>query len=104
MPAAAVRQGRQALVIFIRFKGYLDGVQRLKLVPVTLEFNMWEENFRIIGGEIEFCDTYKTDNGEGKPLCIKVLYKEVVEKRILRENFKVLKLTLRDEGSGSEED
>jgi hypothetical protein len=69
VPAVAVRQGRQVLFIFNRYIGYLDGVQRLILVPATLEFDMWEEYVGIIGGKIEFANTNRTDNGEGKPLC-----------------------------------
>jgi len=38
------------------------------MVPFTLEFVMWED-VRIIGGEMKFFDTFKTGNGEGKPLC-----------------------------------
>ena len=30
---------------------------------------MWEGDVRIIGGEMKFFDTNRTDNGEGKPLC-----------------------------------
>ena len=70
MPAVAVRQGRRVLFIFNRYIGYLDGVQRLIKVPVTLEFNMREENVRILGVKMKFANTKKTDNGEGKPLCI----------------------------------
>jgi len=40
VPAAAVRQGRRVLIIFNRYIGYLDGVQRLIKVPATLEFDM----------------------------------------------------------------
>lgn len=69
MPAVAVRQGRRVLFIFIRYIGYLDGVQRLLIVPDTLEFDMWEVDVRIVGGEIKSFDTNKTGNGEGKPLC-----------------------------------
>lgn len=72
MPAVAVRQGRRVLFIFNRYIGYLDGVQRLILVPVTLEFDMWEENVRIIGVKMKFANTNKTDNGEGKPLCTSI--------------------------------
>ena len=68
MPAAAVRQGRRVLVIFNRYIGYLDGVQRLRKVPATLEFDMGEENVRIIGVQMKSANTNKTDNGEGKPL------------------------------------
>ena len=69
MPAVAVRQGRRVLFIFNRYIGYLDGVQRLLLVPATLEFDMWEEYVGIIGVEMKSFDTNKTGNGEGKPLC-----------------------------------
>jgi len=69
VPAVAVRQGRQVLFILNRYIGYLDCVQRLDRVPVTLEFDMWEEYVRIIGGEMKSFDTNRTDNGEGKPLC-----------------------------------
>ncbi len=31
---------------------------------------MWEVDVRIIGVEMKFCNTYRTGNGEGKPLCI----------------------------------
>ena len=68
MPAVAVRQGRRVLFIFNRYIGYLDGVQRLVKVPVTLEFDMGEENVRIIGVQMKSANTNKTDNGEGKPL------------------------------------
>ena len=30
---------------------------------------MGEEYGRIVGGEMKFTDTNRTDNGEGKPLC-----------------------------------
>ena len=30
---------------------------------------MWEEDVRIISGEMKFFDTNRTGNGEGKPLC-----------------------------------
>ena len=70
MPAVAVRQGRRVLFILIWYKGYLDCVQRLIIVPVTLEFNMREGYIRIIKGGMKSGDTNKTDNGEGKPLCI----------------------------------
>lgn len=40
------------------------------IVPTTLEFNMWEEDVRIIGVEMKSFNTNRTDNGEGKPLCI----------------------------------
>lgn len=43
------------------------------IVPVTLEFNMWEEYIRIIGVEMKFFNTNRTDDGEGKPLCIHTL-------------------------------
>jgi hypothetical protein len=66
------------LFIFNRYIGYLDGVQRLILVPATLEFNMWEEYFRIIGVGIKSVDTNKTDNGEGKPLCISDYLNEII--------------------------
>jgi len=69
VPAVAVRQGRRVLFIFIRYIGYLDGVQRLLIVPDTLEFEMWEVDVRIVGGELKSFDTNKTGNGEGKPLC-----------------------------------
>ena len=69
MPAVAVRQGRRVLFILNRYNGYLDCVQRLERVPVTLEFDMWEGDFRTIGVEIKFFYTNGTDNGEGKPLC-----------------------------------
>ena len=73
MPAVAVRQGRRVLFIFNRYIGYLDCVQRLERVPVTLEFNMGEGYVRIIGVEIKSFNTNRTDNGEGKPLCIHTL-------------------------------
>jgi len=44
-------------------------VQRLIKVPATLEFDMREENTRIIGVQMKLANTNKTDNGEGKPLC-----------------------------------
>jgi hypothetical protein len=31
---------------------------------------MWEEDVRIIGVEMKSFNTNRTDNGEGKPLCI----------------------------------
>ena len=31
---------------------------------------MGEEDVRIIRGQMKWFDTYRTDNGEGKPLCI----------------------------------
>ena len=34
---------------------------------------MWEEDVRIIGGEMKSFDTNRTDNGEGKPLSIHAL-------------------------------
>ena len=40
------------------------------IVPPTLEFNMWEEDVRIIRVEMKSFNTNRTDNGEGKPLCI----------------------------------
>ena len=43
------------------------------IVPVTLEFNMWEEDVRIIGVGMKYCNTNRTGNGEGKPLCIHTL-------------------------------
>jgi len=45
-------------------------------VPITLEFNMGEEYVRIVGGQMKWFDIYRTDNGEGKPLCIYVLLKK----------------------------
>ena len=45
------------------------------IVPTTLEFNMWEEDVRIIGVEMKSFNTNRTDNGEGKPLCICTLNK-----------------------------
>ena len=42
-------------------------------VPITLEFNMGEGDVRIVRGQMKWFDTYKTGNGEGKPLCIYVL-------------------------------
>lgn len=41
-----------------------------KRVPSTLEFNMGEEDVGIIRGQMKWFDTYRTGNGEGKPLCI----------------------------------
>jgi hypothetical protein len=46
------------------------------IVPTTLEFNMWEEDVRIIGVEMKSFNTNRTDNGEGKPLCICTLKEE----------------------------
>ena len=40
------------------------------IVPPTLEFNMWEGDVRIIRVEMKSFNTNRTDNGEGKPLCI----------------------------------
>jgi hypothetical protein len=40
VPAVAVIQGRLVLFIFIRFKGYLDGISILKRVQIRLEFNV----------------------------------------------------------------
>ena len=74
MPAVAVRQGRRVLFIFNRYIGYLDGVRRLRKVPATLEFDMGEENVRIIGVQMKSANTNKTDNGEGKPLCTCTCY------------------------------
>jgi hypothetical protein len=31
---------------------------------------MGEGDVRIVGGQMKWFDTYRTDNGEGKPLCI----------------------------------
>ena len=75
MPAVAVRQGRRVLFIFNRYIGYLDCVQRLILVPFTLEFNMWEVDVRIVGVEMKSFNTNRTDKGEGKPLSIYTLLK-----------------------------
>ena len=49
---------------------------------------MWEVDVRIIGVEMKFFDTDRTDNGEGKPLCIYTFNFKVltdVEGRRLRE-------------------
>lgn len=34
---------------------------------------MWEEDVRIIGVGMKYCNTNRTGNGEGKPLCIYTL-------------------------------
>lgn len=69
MPAVAVRQGRQVLFIFNRYIGYLDGVKWLKKVPITLEFDIGEEDVGIVGVKMKFANTNRTGDGEGKPLC-----------------------------------
>lgn len=52
---------------------------------------MWEVYVRIIGVEMKSFDTNRTDNGEGKPLCIHTLIRYAfkvltdVEGRRLRE-------------------
>lgn len=69
MPAVAVRQGRRVLFIFNRYIGYLDGVKWLREVPITLEFDIGEEDVGIVGGKMKFVNTNRTDDGEGKPLC-----------------------------------
>ena len=48
------------------------------IVPTTLEFNMWEGDVRIIGVEMKSFNTNRTDNGEGKPLCICTLIKRYI--------------------------
>lgn len=48
------------------------------IVPTTLEFNMWEVDVRIIRVEMKSFDTNRTDNGEGKPLCICTLTKFLI--------------------------
>jgi hypothetical protein len=57
------------LFIFNRYIGYLDGVKWLKKVPITLEFDMGEEDVGIVGVKMKFANTNRTGNGEGKPLC-----------------------------------
>jgi len=69
VPAVAVRQGRRVLFIFNRYIGYLDGVGRLKKVPITLEFDIGEEYVGIVGVKMKCANTNRTGNGEGKPLC-----------------------------------
>ena len=38
---------------------------------------MGEEDVRIIGGGMKYFDTNRTDNGEGKPLCIHTLIDKI---------------------------
>jgi len=40
-----------------------------QLHPITLEFDIGEEDVGIIGGEMKCINTNRTDDGEGKPLC-----------------------------------
>jgi len=42
-----------------------------KSVPFTLEFDMGEVYVRIVGGEMKCVYTFRTGNGEGKPLSTK---------------------------------
>ena len=56
------------------------------IVPTTLEFNMWEEDVRIIGVEMKSFNTNRTDNGEGKPLCICTLKEEQFNEKL---NWKI---------------
>jgi len=61
VPAVAARRGRLVLVIFIRFKGYLDGTLTPKKWGTNeLEF-CTKESFGIIRVEIEFCNTNEND-------------------------------------------
>jgi len=53
-------------------------VKKAFIVPSTLEFNMWEVDVRIIRVEMKSFDTNRTDNGEGKPLCICTLTKFLI--------------------------
>ena len=52
---------------------------------------MWEENVRIIGGQMKSANTNKTGNGEGKPLCTSTYLR-------LKKNFykKIKKSTITD--------
>jgi hypothetical protein len=68
VPAVAVRQERLALLIFIRFKGYLDGLSILIRLWIKLEFYV-RGVFSIEREEIIFFYTFKTGNGENNPLC-----------------------------------
>jgi hypothetical protein len=68
VPAVAARQERLVLVIFIRFKGYLDCISYL--IKVIDNTRVWYKRLRgINSGEMKCFDTMKTDNGEGKSLC-----------------------------------
>ena len=68
MPAVAARQERLVLVIFIRFKGYLDCISYLTKVIDNTRV-LYERLRGINSGEMKCFDTMKTDNGEGKSLC-----------------------------------
>ena len=70
MPAVAVIQERLALFIFIRFKGYLDGILNLGIRINITRVLMREVNVSTIGGEMKFFDTFRTGNGENDPLYI----------------------------------
>jgi hypothetical protein len=67
VPAVAATQVRLVLFIFIRFKGYLDGISNPKGID-RLEFYV-RGKCRAIGAELKFFYTNRTCKGEDKPLC-----------------------------------
>jgi hypothetical protein len=69
VPAVAVIQGRQVLFIFIRFKGYLDGILFFMKIHITRVL-IREANISTISGEMKFFDTSGTGKGKNNPLCI----------------------------------
>lgn len=66
MPAVAVRHERLVLFIFNRFKGYLDGISSQKRYGFT---RVLCEKVSILGVEMKFFNTLRTDNGESNLLC-----------------------------------
>ena len=68
VPAVAVIQGRLAFFIFIRFKGYLDGLFILTKETDRLEY-YGGGIYSIERGKMKFFNTFKTDNSENNPLC-----------------------------------
>ena len=69
MPAVAVIQVRLVLFIFIRFKGYLDGLSILNQIRIRLEFYK-RDKFSIDRGEMKFFYTIETGYGENYSLYI----------------------------------
>jgi len=67
VPAVAVIRRRLVLFIFIRFKGYLDGL--ISPQQDTVSTRVLCEEVRTYGVELKFIDTIGTDNGESNLLC-----------------------------------
>jgi len=71
VPAVAARQERLVLFIFNRFKGYLDSITSLPKKEYEFTRVLCRGiNLVLLGVEMKFFDTLRTDKGENNPLCI----------------------------------